>query len=87
MLEVYQLKNMLQTAAEMGATIALKKAGLKAKDEISQREAYRRFGESKVKVWRTRGLIKRVKEGNRNAKATYSLIELEAINMAERSSL
>lgn len=87
MLEVYQLKNMLQTAAEMGATIALKKAGLKVKDEISQREAYRRFGESKVKLWRHKGLVKRVKTGPKNTKVTYSLIELEAIKRTERSSI
>ena len=65
-------------SARMGAQIALSKLGL-IKDEISQREAYRIFGESNVKSWKNEGLIKRVKIGENTSKSSYSLIELETI--------
>lgn len=73
--EEYQLR---ADAAEQGAMRALTRLGL-IKDEISQREAYRLFGEAKVRSWKNLGLIKRVKVGERNAKVTYSRIELETI--------
>lgn len=74
------LKNMLTAAAELGALNALKKAGVKMKDEISQREAYRRFGESKVRYWAHTGRIRKIKIGLGNSKVTYSLTELEMIS-------
>ena len=70
---------MLEEAAHMGALKALKQSGLKVNDEISQREAYRRFGESKVKHWNHLGLIKKVKLKENTSKVTYSLQELTSI--------
>ncbi|MDP2235020.1 MAG: hypothetical protein Q8J88_01180 [Bacteroidales bacterium] len=80
----YKLQKMLTAAAELGAINALKKAGIMQKDELSQREAYRRFGESKVKAWRIQGKLKRIKLGEGNAKVTYSLTELETISYTEK---
>lgn len=74
------LKRLLTAAAEIGAINALQKTGVAKKDEISQREAYRRFGESRVKLWAHRGLIKKIKLQEKNSKVTYSLCELEALS-------
>lgn len=64
--------------AELGACIALKRLGL-IKDEISQREAYREYGESNVRTWLNCGWVKRIKPGAGNTKATYSRIELDTV--------
>ena len=80
----YKLQKMLTAAAELGAINALKKAGIMQNDELSQREAYRRFGEAKVKAWRFLGKIKKIKVGAGNSKVTYSLAELETISQSER---
>ena len=75
---LFEEKQLRIESAKMGAQIALSKLGL-IKDEISQREAYRIFGESNVKSWKNEGLINRVKIGENTSKSTYSLIELETI--------
>lgn len=80
----YKLQKMLTAAAELGAINALRKAGIMQKDELSQREAFRRFGEANVRRWRLMGKLKRIKLGDRNAKVTYSLTELETISQSER---
>ena len=49
-------------SAALGASIALNRLGL-IKDEISQREAYRIYGESCVRTWLNRGWVHRVKPG------------------------
>ena len=64
--------------ARMGAEIALSKVG-KMKDEISQNEAFNRFGRAMVENLRSRGLIKRTKLGDKNSTCTYSLMELETV--------
>lgn len=75
----YKLHRLLASAAEIGAMNALRKAGVMTKDEISQREAYRRFGEANVKRWIHLRMIKKVKLNERNSKVTYSLQELTSI--------
>lgn len=77
-------KRELIDIAELGARKAISRLGL-IKDEISQREAYRQFGEGRVKVWVQRKLCTRVKPGEGNSKATYSLIELEVLDKLEKS--
>ncbi len=88
-LDVYQLKSLLHTAAQTGAMEALKRAGVKTKDEISQRMAYRLYGESRIKKWKRDGLIKAVKIGDigTNKKVTYSLSELTSLAAAEKINL
>jgi hypothetical protein len=86
-LTLFEEKQLRIESARMGAQIALSKLGL-IKDEISQREAYRIFGESNVRSWKNEGLIKRIKIGENNSKSTYSLIELETImNLKENRKL
>lgn len=83
MMDAYQFKTALANAAELGAATMAKELGV-LRDEISQRDAYRKFGEANVKVWRQKGLIKRFKEGERNSKVTYSFIELKTVQQAEQ---
>lgn len=79
---LYEEKTLRMEMAELGAANILKRFGI-IKDEISQRQAYARFGEAKVKTWKNLGLITRVKCGQGNSKVTYSLIELELLQKLE----
>ena len=83
-IEEKKLRRMLDAAAELGAMSALKKAGIMQKDEISQREAYRRYGEAKVRYWNHTGRVKSVKVKEGNSKVTYSLRELETLSQIEK---
>lgn len=85
-LSIIEEKRLRIESAAMGAEIALNKLGL-IKDDISQREAYRVFGEAKVRSWVNQGLVSRVKTGSRNSKTTYSRIELETIKNIEDKRL
>ena len=54
------------------------------RDLISQREAYRRFGETSIKRWRNAGLITPQRTGpNANHTLTYSVAEIAEAKMAE----
>lgn len=83
-MNILEEKNIRIESASLGAEIVLRKLGI-VRDEISQREAYRLFGEAKVRSWMNQGLISRVKSGAVNSKTTYSLIELEVIQRLESS--
>jgi hypothetical protein len=86
-LNLFEEKALRIESAKMGAEIALSRLGL-IKDEISQREAYRQFNETTVRSWVNKGLIKRVKPGDLNSKASYSRIELETLkSLAEKRKL
>ena len=76
--DLFEFKNIVMDSANLGASIALSRVGV-IKDEISQREAYRIYGESTIRTWLNRGLIHRVKIGEKNSKVTYSRIELETV--------
>lgn len=52
----YELRNMLTTAAELGATKALTNTGA-IKPYMNKSEAYRLFGRAKVDDWIKDGLI------------------------------
>lgn len=82
---LFEEKQIRMEMAELGAANILKRFGI-IKDEISQREAYRRFGEATVRGWRNKGLISRSKCGERNSKVTYSIIELELLEKLEKQS-
>lgn len=79
---LFEEKQMRIEAATIGAQIVLKRLGL-IKDEISQAEAFREFGQATVRSWQNQGLVTRIKTGQRNSKATYSRIELETIRNIE----
>lgn len=83
--ELFEEKTLRMEMAELGAANILKRFGI-IKDEISQRQAYERFGEARIKSWKNRGLVSRVKCGERNSKVTYSIIELELLDKLERQN-
>ena len=78
MADLHEQKTLIMESAALGASIALNRLGL-IKDEISQREAYRIYGESCVRTWLNRGWVHRVKPGTGNSKVTYSRIELDTV--------
>lgn len=75
----HELRELLKDAAELGGLKALIAAG-QIPEMISQREAYRLYGEAAVKRWVSEGLIKRHKDGDSTSKVRYSRIELDTLN-------
>ena len=70
--------------AELGAANYAKKVS-PASDNLSQREAYRHFGESRVKRWKEAGIITKVRSGvSKQSKIIYSKAELISIEKSER---
>lgn len=63
-LELYELKNLCKDMAELGAANYAKMV-FPAKDLISQREAYKSFGEARVKRWVRQQLVHPYKEWGR----------------------
>lgn len=82
-LSLFEEKNLRIEMAELGAANILKRFGI-IKDDISQRQAYALFGEARIKSWKNRGVISRIKCGERNSKVTYSRIELELLDKLEK---
>lgn len=83
-LELYELKNLCKDMAELGAANYAKML-FPAKDLISQREAYRSFGEARVKRWVTQKLANKVRSGTtKRSKVLYSRAELLAIEKSEQ---
>ena len=82
-IESHELKNLMMEMAELGAATMAKNLGIGPADEISQRSAYRLFGQNRVMKWKREGKITRIKEGAGNSKSTYSRIELEALKKSE----
>jgi len=82
-LELYELKNLCMEMAELGAANYIRKVA-PGQDEISQREAYRLFGETRVKTWIRVGLVAAQRGGvAKNSKKMYSRAELEAAKKSE----
>lgn len=83
-LELYELKNLCKDMAELGAANYAKMLS-PAKDIISQREAYKLFGEARVKDWVRRGLVNKVRNGEtKNSKILYSRAEILAVEKSEK---
>lgn len=71
-LELYELKNLCKDMAELGAANYAKMV-FPAKDLISQREAYKSFGEARVKRWVRQQLVHTLQGmGQRNAPKYYT---------------
>lgn len=84
MLELYELKNLCKDMAELGAANYAKML-FPAKDLISQREAYRSFGEARVKRWVTQKLVNKFRDGTtQRSKVLYSRAELLAVDKSEQ---
>lgn len=70
-----QLLSLMEKSAEAGANKVLTELGLK-KSQLSQREAFRKFGESNVRRWKREGKVNPHKKGG----IIYYLVsELEAM--------
>ena len=83
-LELFELKNLCMDMSELGVYNYIK-AQEPSKDLLSQREAYRLFNESRVKEWKSKGLIKPVRMGSASrSKLQYSRAELVALDKSER---
>lgn len=83
-LDLYQLKNLCMDMASLGAANFLREIQ-PVKDLISQREAYRQFGEARVKRWKQEHRISHERNGQqRNSKLLYSRAELMAIDKSEK---
>ncbi|MDR1198646.1 MAG: hypothetical protein LBK94_06495, partial [Prevotellaceae bacterium] len=61
-LDLYQIKNICRDMAELGAASYAKQTEPE-KDTLSQREAYRRFGASRVKFWEQKQYIHSYRTG------------------------
>lgn len=83
-LELYELKNICMDSAALG--VAAYERQLEPKrDAISQREAYRLFGEATVRRWVEQDVVKAWRDGrSKNSPKRYSRAELMAARQAER---
>jgi len=83
-LELYELKNICMQMSELGAANYAKRV-TPGKDAISQREAYRSFGEARVKRWVSVNLVNPVRSGSHTkSKVIYSIAELLAVETSEK---
>ena len=82
-LELYQLKNMMMDMATLGAANYAKMI-MPGKDHISQRGAYREYGEARVKRWVKSKMVQPVRSGSAvTSKIIYSRAELMSVDKAE----
>lgn len=79
------LQRMLEAAAKQGVAEYIKRTQ-PAVDCVSQREAYRMFGEGTVRRWvkECKVMPKTIPGMARNSKRQYSIAELNALYQAER---
>jgi hypothetical protein len=83
-IELYEFKTICMEMAELGAAHYAKRFA-PAKDSISQREAFRTFGETRVKNWKRRGVVRTIRNGStQRTKILYSYAELLAMDTAEK---
>ena len=75
-LHEFQLRQMLSTAAELGAKNALRDMGVD-KTQISKAEAYRRFSRRRIDRWVREGKIIPIKS---KGSVLFNSAELEAIS-------
>lgn len=80
-ISVFQLKILLQSAAEMGAVLALAKTA-KLKVYLKKSEAFKLYGRANVENWILEGLITPRKDGDHSASWRIDRMELEAIHVA-----
>jgi hypothetical protein len=80
--ELYERKTMLMEYMELGAAAYVMRM-TPAKDLISQREAYREFGEARVKSWS--GMLSKKRIGTtKRSKILFSRAELLALDKSEK---
>ena len=82
-LELYEFKNLIMEMSEIGVANYVKMVAPKS-DIISEREAFRKFGEAKVKQWVRDGNIDFKRMGSsKNSRKNYSYSQLITIAKAE----
>ena len=83
-MELYELINLMIDMAELGAANYAKNIS-PLNDNISQRAAYREFGEARVRRWIKSGLVGKIRSGTTiKSKILYSRAELLAADKAEK---
>lgn len=83
-MELYEIKNMIMEMSEVGAA-SYAKLVTPEKDVLSQREAYRSYGEARVKRWVRQRLAHTTRSGSTvKSKIHYSRAELISIEKAEK---
>jgi hypothetical protein len=78
-IEVFELRNLLTDAAELGAKKALISAGI-TRPTISQTKAYELYGRARVDRWVKDKLIKRNKDGKNTSSVTFDALDLETLD-------
>ncbi len=81
-LNLLKEKQMRIESAMIGVELAFNKLGIQ-RDDISQREAFRLFGESRVRNWVNQESLFPIKNGKDNSRVIYSRIELEVLKSIE----
>lgn len=83
-LDIAQLKSLLRDSAELGVANYIKQMS-PVEDSVSQREAFRMYGESRVRGWIDEGMVSAMRGGkSANSKILYSRAELMAADKTER---
>lgn len=84
--ELYLIKNLMIDCAEMGAAQCLKTLQPKS-DDLTQRQAYEKFGEAWVKKCVQMGIVQKQRKGTaKNSPVYYSKAELLTVRNAEKAS-
>jgi hypothetical protein len=84
--DVFTIKELMIDCAEIGAAKVLKTLEPKS-DELTQREAFEKFGQGWVRDCVKRGLIKGQRKGPaKNSPVYFSKTELMAVRNAEKAS-
>jgi hypothetical protein len=76
--ESYELKGLLADAVEIGYKKALVETG-QIKTFLSQRQAFRLYGETTVKRWIAAHLIEPDQDGSNTSKKRYDRMQLEIL--------
>lgn len=79
-ISLFELQQMLTTAAELGARQAISSLNLDKK-QISQAEAYKTYGRKRIDHWRKEDNLKPIKQGER---IFYDKAKLEQLAIVNR---
>ncbi|MDR2084371.1 MAG: hypothetical protein LBP67_05190 [Bacteroidales bacterium] len=80
---ISKLQDILSAAAETAVSKYIAAANPKD-DLVSERQAYRRFGEARIRRWAREGKLTYIRSGvEKNSKKLYSLAQLIALEQSE----
>ena len=83
-LELYQLKNMMMEMSEIGAANYVKSVAPQS-DNLSERQAFKKFGEATIKRWVREGSVNFRRMGaGKNSRKNYSYSQLLTVAKAEK---